>query len=129
MKTKYATLIRSLLQNYHTQAKAIDKDTYSIHSDGLQLMELNIQLAKCLEGISSIARFNNDNDDFDELHKITIMAFGGNMPSETNVSNLVSLASGYRSDSKASLHQLKGVSASEKKDWQNISTSLNVQKN
>lgn len=40
MKTKYATLIRSLLQNYHAQAKAIDKDTYSVHSDGLQLMEL-----------------------------------------------------------------------------------------
>lgn len=129
MKNKYATLIRNLLQNYHIKAKVIEKESYSIHSDGLQLMELNIQLAKCLEGISSIARFNNDDDDFDELHKITIMAFGGNMPSETNVSNLISLASGYRSDSKVNLHQLKGISASEKKDWQNISTSLNVQEN
>lgn len=69
MKTKYATLIRSLLQNYHAQAKAIDKETFSVHSDGLQLMELNIQLAKCLEGITSTARFNNDSDDFEELHK------------------------------------------------------------
>ena len=56
MKTKYATLIRSLLQNYHAQANAIEKETFSVHSDGLQLMELNIQLAKCLEGLTSTAR-------------------------------------------------------------------------
>lgn len=72
MKTKYATLIRSLLQNYHAQAKLIDKETFSVHSDGLQLMELNIQLAKCLEGITSTARFNNDSEDFEELHKINL---------------------------------------------------------
>lgn len=92
MKTKYATLIRSLLQNYHCQARAIDKDNFSIHSDGLQLMELNIQLAKCLEGITSTARFNNDSDDFEELHKITLMVFSGNIPTENNVSGLMSLA-------------------------------------
>lgn len=92
MKTKYATLIRSLLQNYHAQAKAIDKDTYSVHSDGLQLMELNIQLAKCLEGITSAARFNNDSEDFEELHKITLMVFGRNVPTENNISDLMSLA-------------------------------------
>ncbi|KLP41765.1 hypothetical protein [Enterobacter ludwigii] len=94
MKAKYATLIRRLLQNYHCHAKAIDKDNFSIHSDGLQLMELNIQLAKCLEGISSTARFNNDNDndDFDELHKITLMVFGGNIPTENNIPWLTSLA-------------------------------------
>lgn len=92
MKTKYATLIRSLLQNYHAQAKAIDKEIYSVHSDGLQLMELNIQLAKCLEGITSTARFNNDSDDFEELHKITLMVFGGNVPTENNISGLMSLA-------------------------------------
>lgn len=92
MKTKYATLIRSLLQNYHAQAKAIDKDTYSVHSDGLQLMELNIQLAKCLEGITSVARFNNDSEDFEELHKITLMVFGRNVPTENNISDLMSLA-------------------------------------
>lgn len=92
MKTKYATLIRSLLQNYHAQAKVINKETYSVHSDGLQIMELNIQLAKCLEGITSTARFNNDDDDFEELHKITLMVFGGNVPTENNISGLISLA-------------------------------------
>lgn len=37
MKAKYATLIRSLLQNYHYQAKAIDNDVFSINSDGYSL--------------------------------------------------------------------------------------------
>lgn len=91
MKAKYATLIRSLLQNYHIQAKAIDTE-FSVHSDGLQLMELNLQLAKCLEGISSTARFNNDSDDFDELHKIALMVFGGSIPTEENIPGLRTLA-------------------------------------
>jgi len=127
MKTKYATLIRSLLQNYHAQAKAIDKETFSVHSDGLQLMELNIQLAKCLEGITSTARFNNDSDDFEELHKITLMVFGGNIPSDTNINNLVSLASCYVKSNKVSVFPLKEMNASERKDWQHVSTSLNTQ--
>lgn len=129
MKTKYATLIRSLLKNYHEQANAIEKETYSVHSDGLQLMELNIQLAKCLEGITSTARFNNDSEDFDELHKITIMVFGGNIPTDTNVNNLVSLASGYISNSKANVQPLKSISANEKEDWQHVSASLNIKEN
>lgn len=103
MKTKYATLIRSLLQNYHFQAKAIDKDNFSIHSDGLQLMELNIQLAKCLEGITSTARFNNDSDDFEELHKITLMVFSGNVPTENNISGLMSLATSALKNNNAHL--------------------------
>lgn len=92
MKTKYATLIRSLLQNYHIQAKAINTENLSVHSDGLQIMELNLQLAKCLEGISSTARFNNDDDDFDELHKIALMVFGGNIPTEEKIPGLKTLA-------------------------------------
>lgn len=114
MKTKYATLIRSLLKNYHEQAGAIEKENYSIHSDGIQLMELNLQLAKCLEGISSTARFNNDSDDFDELHKITLMAFNGNIPASDDIPKVVSLAScsGFQNQN-------------EKKDWQLRSASLN----
>lgn len=92
MKAKYATLIRSLLQNYHVQAADINKENFSVHSDGLQIMELNLQLAKCLEGISSTARFNNDSDDFNELHKIALMVFGGNIPTEDNIPGLTSLA-------------------------------------
>lgn len=92
MKTKYATLIRSLLQNYHNLVNEISTESYSVHSDGLQLMELNIQLAKCLEGISASARFNNDSDDFNELHKITLMVFSGNVPPENCLSSLSSLA-------------------------------------
>ncbi|WP_188317431.1 hypothetical protein [Salmonella enterica] len=46
MKSKYATLIRNLLQSYHAQATAIDKENFSVHSDGIHLMELNLQLAK-----------------------------------------------------------------------------------
>lgn len=92
MKTKYATLIRCLLQNYHIQANTIYTDNFSVHSDGLQLMELNLQLAKCLEGITSTARFNNDSADFDELHKITLMVFGGNIPTENNIPGLKLMA-------------------------------------
>lgn len=124
MKTKYATLIRSLLQNYHAQATAIETETFSVHSDGLQLMELNIPLAKCLEGITSAARFNNDSDNFEELHKITLMVFGGNIPKDENVNSLVSLASGYINKSKANVKPLKSISAKEKEDWQHISASL-----
>ncbi|WP_410699106.1 hypothetical protein [Citrobacter freundii] len=94
MKSKYATLIRNLLQSYHVQVTAIDKENYSVHSDGIHLMELNLQLAKCLEGISATARFNNDIDDFDELHKITLMAFNGDIPTGDNIPMLSSLASG-----------------------------------
>ncbi|MDC0695864.1 hypothetical protein RZ761_24030 [Klebsiella pasteurii] len=111
MKTKYATLIRSLLQNYHAQANAIEKETFSVHSDGLQLMELNIQLAKCLEGITSTARFNNDSDDFEELHKITLMVFSGNIPTDNNISGLMSLAT---SALKSNNSHLKSVAASQR---------------
>lgn len=110
MKTKYATLIRCLLRNYHAQVNAIEKETYSVHSDGMQLMELNIQLAKCLEGITSIARFNNDNEDFEELHKITLMVFGGNIPTENNISGLMSLAT---STLKSNNSHLKSVATSQ----------------
>lgn len=109
MKTKYATLIRSLLKNYHEQANAIEKETYSVHSDGLQLMELNIQLAKCLEGITSTARFNNDSDDFDELHKITLMVFGGNIPTESNIPSLMSLATSSLKNNNSHLKPLSAV--------------------
>ncbi|EPV1495270.1 hypothetical protein ACV2MU_002584 [Klebsiella pneumoniae] len=92
MKLKYATLIRNLLQNYHMQVKTIDKETFSIHSDGIQLMELNIQLAKCLEGITATAKFNNDKENFEELHRITLGVFAGSIPDENKVTDLVSLA-------------------------------------
>lgn len=89
MKAKYATLIRNLLNNYHEQAKSIETETFSVHSDGLQLMELNVKLAKCLEGISATAMFNNDKDDFDELHKITLQVFSGNIPEFTGLTSLL----------------------------------------
>ena len=104
MKAKYATLIRSLFHNYHEQVKSIEADNYSVHSDGLQLMELNLQLAKCLEGISSTAHFNKDNADFNELHKITLMVFGGSIPSEKSIPGLASLAA----------HTLKPVPSHER---------------
>lgn len=100
MKTKYATLIRSLLQNYHNLVNGISAESYSVHSDGLQLMELNLQLAKCLEGISASARFNNDNDDFNELHKITLMVFSGNIPPENFLSSISSLATSRTHNTK-----------------------------
>ncbi|EAU9827878.1 hypothetical protein M9Y43_001263 [Salmonella enterica] len=103
MKSKYATLIRNLLQSYHAQATAIDKENFSVHSDGIHLMELNLQLAKCLEGISATARFNNDVDDFAELHKITLMAFKGDIPTEDNIPVLSSLASGVMRKNNSSL--------------------------
>ncbi|HBL7008441.1 MULTISPECIES: hypothetical protein [Citrobacter] len=109
MKAKYATLIRNLLQSYHAQVTAIDKESYSVHSDGIQLMELKLQLAKCLEGISSTARFNNDADDFDELHKITLMAFKGDIPTENNIPALSSLASGSIRKNSSNLKTLTAV--------------------
>lgn len=109
MKTKYATLIRSLLQNYHAQSKAIEKETFSVHSDGIQLMELNIQLAKCLEGITATARFNSDNDDFEELHKITLMVFGGNIPTENNIPGLMSLATSALKNNNSHLKPVQSV--------------------
>ncbi|MGL5421927.1 MAG: hypothetical protein ACRDAJ_03035 [Serratia fonticola] len=109
MKTKYATLIRCLLQNYHAQAKAIETESFSIHSDGLQLMELNIQLAKCLEGITSTALFNNDIADFEELHKITLMVFGGNIPTESNIPGLMSLATSSLMNNNSHLKPLSAV--------------------
>ncbi|HAT3656498.1 TPA: hypothetical protein ACTYZW_003484 [Citrobacter freundii] len=111
MKTKYATLIRSLLQNYHVQANNILTENISVHSDGLQIMELNLQLAKCLEGISSTARFNNDGEDFEELHKIALMVFGGNIPTENNISGLKSLAAHAL---KMNNSHLKPVSTSQR---------------
>ncbi|SUX38057.1 Uncharacterised protein [Cedecea davisae] len=92
MKAKYATIIRSLLQNYHQQIESINTDQSAIHSDALQLMELNIKLAKCLEGISSSAHFNNDITDYEELHTITLMVFSGQVPEESSVPGLISLA-------------------------------------
>ncbi|WP_370608014.1 hypothetical protein [Citrobacter meridianamericanus] len=103
MKSKYATLIRNLLQSYHAQVTAIDKENYSVHSDGIHLMELNLQLAKCLEGISATARFNNDIDDFSELHKITLMAFNGEIPTGDNIPMLSSLASGVMREKNSNL--------------------------
>lgn len=88
MKTKYATLIRSLLRTYREQASAIEKESFSIHSDGIQLMELNLKLAKCLEGMTLMARFNNEFDDYCELHEITMMAFNGTIPPEDNILGL-----------------------------------------
>lgn len=93
MKTKYATLIRSLLRTYREQASFIEKESFSIHSDSIQLMELNLKLAKCLEGMTLMARFNNEFDDYCELHEITMMAFNGTIPQEDNIPGLISLAS------------------------------------
>ncbi|AYH10180.1 hypothetical protein C5E22_11740 [Pectobacterium parmentieri] len=90
MKAKYATLIRSLLKNYHEQVKAIQTESYSVHSDNLQIMELDLKLAKCLEGLTLMARFNNEYEDYCEIHKITMMAFGGDVPSAENISSIVS---------------------------------------
>ncbi|WP_233958083.1 hypothetical protein [Pectobacterium versatile] len=126
MKAKYATLIRSLLKNYHEQVKAIQTESYSVHSDNLQIMELDLKLAKCLEGLTLMARFNNEYEDYCEIHKITMMAFGGDVPEDINVNNLVSLASGVVSVNRASVHPLKEIDDNEIKDWQHISTSLNV---
>lgn len=109
MKTKYATIIRCLLQNYHTQAKAIEQETFSVHSDGLQLMELNIQLAKCLEGITSTARFNNDSDDFEKLHKITLMVFGGSIPTEDSIPGLMSLATSALKNNNSHLKPVTAI--------------------
>ncbi|HED1545438.1 hypothetical protein GFB57_19815 [Citrobacter sp. S39] len=109
MKTKYATLIRNLLQSYQAQVTVIEKENYSVHSDGIQLMELNLQLAKCLEGISATARFNNDTVDFEELHKITLMAFKGDIPTEHNIPALSSLASGEIRKSNSNLKPLTAV--------------------
>ncbi|WP_336819401.1 hypothetical protein [Cedecea sp. MMO-103] len=108
MKAKYATLIRSLLRTYSEQASAIEKETFSIHSDGIQLMELNLQLAKCLEGISATARFNNDVEDFNNLHTLMLMAFNGDIPAEDNIPGLVSLASCSVKDNKSTV-QLAAV--------------------
>ncbi|AZU08845.1 TPA: hypothetical protein ACWQSC_004198 [Salmonella enterica] len=93
MKAKYATLIRSLLRTYREQASAIEKESFSVHSDGIQLMELNLKLAKCLEGMSLMARFNNEFEDYCELHEITMMAFNGSIPVDDNIPGLISLAS------------------------------------
>lgn len=109
MKNKYATLIRSLLKKYHEQMNTIEKESFYVHSDGIQLMELNLQLAKCLEGITLIARFNNDFEDYCEVHDITIKSFGGDVPSEDSIPGLVSLASCASSKSESVLKKLTAV--------------------
>lgn len=108
MKNKYATLIRSLLRTYREQASTIEKESFSIHSDGIQIMELNLKLAKCLEGMTLMARFNNEFDDYCELHEITLMAFNGNIPSEDNIPGLVSLVSCSVKENKSAV-QLTAV--------------------
>ncbi|MBG0750123.1 hypothetical protein [Pectobacterium carotovorum] len=128
MKAKYATLIRSLLKNYHEQVKAIETGNYSVHSDNLQIMELGLKLAKCLEGLTLMARFNNEFDDYCEIHKITMMAFGGDIPNDTSINKLVSLASGNVNLNKFNVSPLKEINEDEIKDWQHAAASLKVQK-
>ncbi|WP_044209059.1 hypothetical protein [Pectobacterium odoriferum] len=129
MKAKYATLIRSLLKNYHEKVKNIETENYSVHSDNLQIMELGLKLAKCLEGLTLMAQFNNEYEDYCEIHKITMMAFGGDIPHDTSINRLVSLASGSVNLNKFNVSPLKEINENEIKDWQHAAASLKVKRN